>query len=125
MTVNSTETQTLSLTMAVADAVSDAVNARAAAESGVDLPPLVWIWNRGVYALPNAEQRDVEFRGRIAPDVDSRWVAHHLSMWASALELTECTTATEREHGRRTYTGLLAGSRIRISGRPDSPRPSV
>lgn len=118
MTGYPTETQSLSLTTEVADAVSYAVNTRAVAETGVELPPLVWVWCRGVYALPYADQQEAEeFRGRVSPDQHPEWTARYLEQWASALRLTECTTETEHGHGRRTFTGLLAGSRIRISGR--------
>ncbi|MFI6865966.1 hypothetical protein [Nocardia sp. NPDC050406] len=120
MTGYPTDTQSLSLTTEVADAISTAVNARATAETGVNLPPLVWIWQRGVYALPNSDQQDVEFRGRVTPGEPEESAARQLAVWAEALRLTECTTGTEREYGRRTYTGLLAGSRIRITGRSGS-----
>lgn len=120
MTAYPTETQLLSLTTEVADAVSDAVNARAVAESGVDLPPLVWVWRRGVYSLPYAEQQVAEeFRGRVAPAEQPEWTDRYLTAWARALCLTDCTTEVESQHGRRTFTGFIAGSRIRITGRTE------
>ncbi|MBF6137405.1 hypothetical protein IU501_30995 [Nocardia otitidiscaviarum] len=122
MTCYPTETQTISLTMEVADAISAAVNARAVAETGVELPPLVWVWHQGVYSLPCAEQQEVEFRGRVAPRDQPESTERHLREWAAALRLTESTTSVERTHGRRTYTGVLAGSRIRITGRVEATR---
>ncbi|UGT43419.1 hypothetical protein LTV02_08550 [Nocardia yamanashiensis] len=122
MTGYITEAQTVLLTREAADAVSDAVNARAESEAGVSLPPLVWVWNRGVFALPDAEGTEVEFRGRVEPGRYPAGVHEQLLAWAAGLRLTEITTRVEREHGRRTYSGWLAGSRIRISGRTDEFR---
>lgn len=118
MTGYPTETQSVSLTTDVVDAVSDAVNMRASTISGVKLPPLVWVWCRGVYSLPYADQQEAEeFRGKVPADQHPEGTARYLAEWAEALRLTELTTETEVQHGRRTYTGLLAGSRIKISGR--------
>ncbi|WP_067814812.1 hypothetical protein [Nocardia inohanensis] len=119
MTGSITDADTVLLTREAADAVSGAVNARAESEAGMALPPLVWVWNRGVFALPDSEGAEVEFRGRVEPGGYPAGAHEQLLAWAAALGLTEITTRVEREHGRRTYSGLLAGSRIRISGRTD------
>ncbi len=96
------------------DTVSELVNSTAVEATGADLPRVTWTWDSCArLATPGAGRP--EFLGTIHLDLSGPEAEAALLAWASALELSESTSAREAADGRRGFSGVLAGSLIRIT----------
>ncbi|MFI9507248.1 hypothetical protein [Nocardia sp. NPDC052566] len=100
------------LTLAAYSAITEAVNTAAAEMVGHRLPGVMWMWN--CYGVGTEDGVTPEFIGMVDAEAGSRAEAA-LLVWADAVGMAEATTAKERREGRTAYTGVLTGSRIRLT----------
>ncbi|UGT43396.1 hypothetical protein LTV02_08420 [Nocardia yamanashiensis] len=113
-----------SLMLAAMDTVSELVNSTAASATGTDLPSVTWTWDSCArLAAPGADRP--EFLGTIHLDLSGPEAEAALLAWADALELSESTSPHEAADGRRAFTGLLAGSLIRIAALVESAKDAM
>lgn len=102
-----------SLTLAAFTSITGMVNAAASAAAGQHLPPASWMWN--CHSAGSSDPLTAEFLGTVDPELTADAATVVLGVWAQALGMTEATTDKEQREGCSAYTGMLAGSRIRLT----------